>query len=400
MGKQSNKNSVDTFRSTHIAEPLICCAHQGRLENPPWGGLLKMLCVASGADAAMMLIRGPGELDGSALWHISPDSNIHPGIRAAHENWIGLFDFMTEIDIRKQIAVRSNTGQEDFDLRTLFMAPFGIGHILGAPLSCKGSSTHFLFLLRGEDQCEFSCFVHDLLNIVLPHIETSVNSHLSALRQTVEKVIYGDALSRLGLGMFILDTSGKVMECNQEAEWLLHRKKDIRITKGRLEISKFAHEKKLHDLIGKALEHRRKKMLSPFSESIRLTISDDCDIGIKVETASLSEWLQFGLPAVVVSVVDMSFSRSISEERIMKIFGVTRAEARLVAALASGLSLREAGDFLNLTEHSVRTYSKKIYSKVGVCSQAELMRTVGKTLDLVLDTPAGNGGDSPVHVLQ
>ncbi|MFZ5670938.1 MAG: hypothetical protein ACOY4K_15730 [Pseudomonadota bacterium] len=55
-------------------------------------------------------------------------------------------------------------------------------------------------------------------------------------------------------------------------------------------------------------------------------------------------------------------------------FGATPAEARIAAALARGLTAREAAAEFGVTEHTVRGQVKALYAKSGVCSIRDLAR--------------------------
>ncbi len=57
-------------------------------------------------------------------------------------------------------------------------------------------------------------------------------------------------------------------------------------------------------------------------------------------------------------------------------FRLTQAELRLVEQILQGKSPAEAAEALGVTIHTVRTYLKRLYHKVGARSQASLMRTL------------------------
>lgn len=57
-------------------------------------------------------------------------------------------------------------------------------------------------------------------------------------------------------------------------------------------------------------------------------------------------------------------------------FGLTRAEARMAAALAAGLSIVEAAARLKITEQTARYYTKRLYAATGARGQADLVRLI------------------------
>lgn len=63
-------------------------------------------------------------------------------------------------------------------------------------------------------------------------------------------------------------------------------------------------------------------------------------------------------------------------EAIAGLFGLSRSEARLADAIASGASLDDAAARCGLTRETARTYSKRIFAKTGARGQPDLVRLV------------------------
>jgi len=61
---------------------------------------------------------------------------------------------------------------------------------------------------------------------------------------------------------------------------------------------------------------------------------------------------------------------------LARVFGLTRREAELVAALAGGLGTAEFAMQAGISLNTVRFHLKSVYAKVGVHGQADLLRTV------------------------
>ena len=59
--------------------------------------------------------------------------------------------------------------------------------------------------------------------------------------------------------------------------------------------------------------------------------------------------------------------------RIAAAYGLTASERRLVARLVTGTNVREAATALGIRENSARTYLKRIFSKMGINRQAQLV---------------------------
>jgi DNA-binding CsgD family transcriptional regulator len=57
---------------------------------------------------------------------------------------------------------------------------------------------------------------------------------------------------------------------------------------------------------------------------------------------------------------------------VRDLLGVTLGEARVASLVSAGLTTREAGLKMGVTEETARTVLKRVYSKVGISKQSEL----------------------------
>jgi DNA-binding CsgD family transcriptional regulator len=61
------------------------------------------------------------------------------------------------------------------------------------------------------------------------------------------------------------------------------------------------------------------------------------------------------------------------ERRLIDIWGLTEAEARVAALLAAGHAPREAADKLGISFNTVRTHLQRIFAKTDTARQGELI---------------------------
>lgn len=76
----------------------------------------------------------------------------------------------------------------------------------------------------------------------------------------------------------------------------------------------------------------------------------------------------------VLTIYDPEHGVENSRECLLAAYRFTRAEMRLVEQLLAGRTPVEAAQTLGVTIHTVRTYLKRLFQKVGVKSQATLVR--------------------------
>lgn len=81
-------------------------------------------------------------------------------------------------------------------------------------------------------------------------------------------------------------------------------------------------------------------------------------------------------PRIVVTIRER---RDDSQQRLNAAqagFGLTRTEARLVAALFEGCSVPQAAGRLGVARSTARTHLQRVFDKTGVRRQADLMRII------------------------
>jgi len=246
------------------------------------------------------------------------------------------------------------------------------------------SAACFVGLMRGPDKKNFTDADKQMLLSLRPHLEHALKVHLLMKRSELEKEIYGESLNRLTIGTVILDGRGKVVEVNRAAMNILTRSSCISLNDQQLVVSKSRFRAEFSRLVNSAITWREKQLPDTFVEALRIECPTGSDIGLLIRTAPITSWYQTdGVPAVIINLEDFGVDQRAPESIISRLFGLTKSEARLASMLASGLTLTDAAVKLNLTESSVRTYSKKIFAKMGVGRQAELVRLIMKSVALL-----------------
>ncbi|MBU1424443.1 MAG: alpha/beta hydrolase [Gammaproteobacteria bacterium] len=82
-----------------------------------------------------------------------------------------------------------------------------------------------------------------------------------------------------------------------------------------------------------------------------------------------------------IFIASASVKQRIANSALQTIFGLSPAEARLAALLASGVSLNQAADQSCISKNTAKVQLKSVFSKIGVNRQAELVK-------LILTSPA------------
>jgi len=91
-----------------------------------------------------------------------------------------------------------------------------------------------------------------------------------------------------------------------------------------------------------------------------------------------AEWLDMpspnGSPVASLLIYEPHLAGQLSHELLARLYGLTKMESRLVAALFVAPVLQTAADHCGIALNTAKTHLKHVFAKCGVCSKAELLR--------------------------
>jgi DNA-binding CsgD family transcriptional regulator len=211
------------------------------------------------------------------------------------------------------------------------------------------------------------------------HAEKSLRLSIKLLDTQLTNTGLGEALTRIGIGVFALDSLGRVVFANPAAERLCGGSIDIVQT--RLRIGSAAERVAIDDAIMHTLRAEAadlladpKPILVPRAASERPLIVYLLPIG--ASAAATEQFLTH--TRAIVLVIDSQSDEPADPAVVRDVLGLTLGEARVAALIGSGLSPRDAGERLGISEETARTTLKRVFSKVGVSRQSALAALLSK----------------------
>ena len=395
---------MTSIKPVNEPDEIISHIYRGPLEDSPWQGFLRELRLRTDTDiAAMMLSPARAGVSSLTLWDCRvPPSQQGIDRAAAEHASMGYLDPLTTTLSRiggvytlSQLVARPELEASDFYLK--LMQPYGIEHMIGMYFTEPGGWKCYVGMLNGPDKEDFGSAEKQFLLALRPHLEQALELYARLKRSELEKIIYEDAINQLGIGTIVINGHGAVIETNQVAQEILHDHACISLINDHLVISGAKQMDKLERLIKQALAWRDAGHSKPFVDALRVECPGESSVGLLIRNAPAEPWYQNAAnPSVVVYISDLTKQLSAPEQLVARIFGLTRSEATLATLLANGASLAEAALAMKLAESSVRTYLKRVFSKVGVSRQAELVRVIVKSVALLAGSdPEPEADESP-----
>ena len=256
-----------------------------------------------------------------------------------------------------------------------FLEPRGLFALVAAVLYAGPSEFTTVNILRGPQPGRFSDTEEQLVRRLAPHL-CNVH-HVQWLFAGVrsKRAVLADVLDHLPTAVFAIDPDLRVVVANRAAEELAEAGKCLKISRGKLELHDPEARDALREAVGglaaTARGHgtgaggsfpiSRPSLACPYVATavpIRALVPIDNTSG-----------------ACCLLLVEDPDRRDVPPElRLMQMWGLTPAEARAAALLASGLSPREVSVQLEIGYNTVRSQLQMIFLKTDTSRQGDLVR--------------------------
>jgi DNA-binding CsgD family transcriptional regulator len=252
-----------------------------------------------------------------------------------------------------------------------------------ANVLCEGGMAGVLGALRRERRF-YSDDELDVLRALLPHLRNAlrVQQHIApSLRDSVSNPSSdapAEALDALAHGVLIVDADARIVFANRAATTQLAHATGLRSERDTLTASTPAATQQLRALVARAAHPVTRTggaMLigrPPPDEPLQVLISP---LG-----AHRSADLGHGARphAAMLIVIDPKSSRRGVETRLVALFGLTPAEARVACEVGKGLNPKDVAEALQVLPSTVRTHLHHVFAKTATRRQAELMRLIAQ----------------------
>lgn len=209
-----------------------------------------------------------------------------------------------------------------------------------------------------------------LLSNLAPYVALAIRSLISVEQQKIESAMSAQGLGRSGVGWILFDGEARIAAIDATSERLLAELAGISARPG----------ERLRDIDQKAEEQlalaAAELAENPEAETRSLVLSEHPRIEALLVPASGVPVTTVKQPVVLALCRLPRQNSSGRPARLARLFDLPQREAELAIALSDGLSIAEAAEAMGLTLETARNYSKRLYAKLGVRGQAELVRLV------------------------
>lgn len=232
-----------------------------------------------------------------------------------------------------------------------------------------------LSAIRSMGDAAFDQIERGRLDIVASHLAQAIQ--LRRIVDAKETTVRGarTALEYLPTSVALLGRRGKVMLSSAKFAAVAEQSAHLSILDGHVVLRDPAQQSQLLD----HLDTLSARLTSPLSFLFDVEGGERLYGTVRSLLGShlQSEWPISGEYAIAVFILERA--PSIGSPDALKIsasLGISPAQARLVSALVTGRSIKEYAFASGISIHTARTHLKKVFAKLGVQSQAGLIRVV------------------------
>jgi DNA-binding CsgD family transcriptional regulator len=207
-----------------------------------------------------------------------------------------------------------------------------------------------------------------------------VGAYLAKIVSLAEKFAAFDlasklsALERVRSAAIVIDATGRARQMNAPAQDLLGD--DFNLIQGRPATHDPASNRRLQQLVSVAL-HAERGSAQAFAP---IVVDRDEAPWLLVEAMPVTAFGSdlFSSGRVILLLTDLRSPLRPEATQLCAAFGLTVAEAKLAAKLASGSGIAGAAASLGVSRETARTQLKAVFAKTNTCRQAELAALVAR----------------------
>ena len=256
-----------------------------------------------------------------------------------------------------------------------WLKPQGIYYLSSYALARHGPGTTFLTLSRSQRAGDFGENELRLTDKLVPHLQRALQMHRRLSAATEQRDVLARGLEGLGMAAILVDQDGGIRYVNRIAETLLSRCDRLIARHQRLVAKTQTATNALHRLIraaargGAGLDQASGGVLALPGANGNHLHALICPFPM-----SKADWPGPLVPSALIFVSDATRDVTLRPAHLQQLYGLTRAEAKLMSALASGQRLDDYAKSAGIGRATAKTQLQQIFMKTDWHRQSDIVR--------------------------
>lgn len=356
----------------------IEAAYKSATHPAQWPVALKLIADCFDDKGAILIFKKP---DGSTAIIVSPgmerlmydynegwwrhDFRLH---RSFERGYIANLDTITDRHVVSMEETETHPFYRDF------LAAYGLKWFVGTTVWPEINGWAGVAIERAIDKEPFTDDELVQFTRIARHVENALRLGIRLINAEAKSTSLADALGSLNIGIFLIEPSGRANPVNAIARGLLGD--GLALRHGRLVARYEEEQRSLANAISRSLELTANTMPLEPRPIIIHGLDRDAFLAIYILPVThgpgmlLEDYLT-DVKALILAIPSHAGAAP-NPSLVRDLLGVTLGEARVAALIGTGLSPKEIGTQLNISEETVRTTLKRVYQKTGTSRQSQL----------------------------
>lgn len=231
---------------------------------------------------------------------------------------------------------------------------------------------------RADIDGPYTDYEMSLLRVLFPHLRRAVNINGIIGSLSSQLGVANELFDKLTTGVVLVNRFGHPLFVNKAAEAIFANDEGFELSQNEMVLPRRGDTKELQKLIYDASQSdgfKRGGYLSvlipsqPYSVSIIVApVNSESNVSVGFGLSNAS--------AIVYIDTRKKTSQEFSLEILQQLYGLTKAEAKLVVELCDGKSMDEMSGKFKVSKETLRTHLKACLRKTGTKRQVDLVRLV------------------------
>lgn len=342
-----------------------------------WLGLLKHLAAAFRSECSAFVFYRPGEPFNTALI-TDLDSALLDSCLSRYQAESPLRKAMSSRQPGDSFNRAEYISNEEFtktEIYEEFYKPAGIFHVEFRVFLVRPILQGAVVFTRPEGEPNFDAEDRAALRVLLPHLERAFQLYADLQDADIKQSVMSAAFDRMSTSVIVANDALDMVFCNNGARETLDGRDGIEVDgKGRLRTHLRADGLLLCERIKSITRGGR----GDADEVIMVTRPSGrrplAILATAVDSGTFSSFSDRRLAMLFVS--DPEQSAQAVDDVLIRMYGLTRAEARFAALLAEVNDVKAVCDLLGVRITTGRTHLNHIFSKTGTNRQAALIKLI------------------------
>lgn len=355
---------------------LVGMTYEAALDEKKWPSFLETFASAVGGSSA--LLRTNSMLNQSASFNAC--IGYDPTWQAAYCQHFVKGDYYNHV-MSQYVPGQIFSSGRNIDQRELhkteyyndYLLPQDKPYSLGVFLLKDDSQSLVLGIQRGKSVGAFGEAESRLMSTLVPHVTRAVQLHQKIHTETAKKKQAQSALDQMRMGVILTNRSGTPLYLNRAAELMMSQGIGLGLFHHKLAVHCASETTQLLKMISDAAPGTKAPAVGG---DMRITLPNKVDY-LHCVVAPVAPECSFMLNTSGADCVAVFLSRpgglQLSPKRLVTLYKITPAEARLAARLSALRTVEEAADDLGVTVSTARSQLKSVFAKTGTRSQSELL---------------------------